>query len=556
MSPMMADGTLSVRAKLIALVLAACIGLFFLGGGGLLSLARQQAHLEQALATQAMVGKALVGVETAHARFKTQVQEWKNILIRGNDPAQFDKYLKQFSAEEARVGQALASASEAYGRLGLEVAPIQQLRDSHLALGKDYRSALESYDKADLMAAQKVDRLVKGKDRATAEGMDALVKQIEVVAAEKSASAIEDASAAYAANRNLFGAALVVSVVLLTAFAIFISRALFAQLGGEPADAVSAVQRIAAGNLSQGHSVLDGARGGILLALSQMRARFQSLVQELHTSAGALLSSANLLHERAGKAVATAERQSSTAEGIAAACEELSASIEQASDHAHQAEQQACASGRMADEGSDIVRNAATALRSIVVHVEQTASQVHGLEQQSGEISQIVQVIREIADQTNLLALNAAIEAARAGESGRGFAVVADEVRKLAERTTLSTAQIAGVIDRIRQGTNSVTQSIGHAVEQVGAAAVIGDEAAASIAHIQLATQEVTEAVSAIRTALLEQNVAAAEIANHASSIAMEAHGVTQRAAQNAGDAQSLVGLSQRLQGAVGVFRY
>ncbi|WP_366937708.1 methyl-accepting chemotaxis protein [Methyloversatilis sp.] len=118
------------------------------------------------------------------------------------------------------------------------------------------------------------------------------------------------------------------------------------------------------------------------------------------------------------------------------------------------------------------------------------------LGKQSDQITSIVKTIREIADQTNLLALNAAIEAARAGEQGRGFAVVADEVRKLAERTSLSTAEIGGMVQRIQDGTRSAIVSMESSLVKAGSGVELAGSAGQAIKRISNGAREVVQAVS------------------------------------------------------------
>ncbi|MCE1189022.1 MAG: methyl-accepting chemotaxis protein [Ignavibacteria bacterium] len=211
--------------------------------------------------------------------------------------------------------------------------------------------------------------------------------------------------------------------------------------------------------------------------------------------------------------------------------------------------------GDQAKNGVTIVGKSIDGMNQIARVVNNSAETVFRLGQNTDKIGEIIDVIDDIADQTNLLALNAAIEAARAGEQGRGFAVVADEVRKLAERTTLATKEISGMIRQIQSETRLAVDAMKEGTTEVESGLKLVNEAGTMLDVIVLGAVSLRDIITQVAAASEEQSVAVDEIGKNVDAINNVTSESAKGLAQIAESAESLNLLATDLQHLVQKFK-
>ncbi|MBV2136661.1 MAG: bacteriohemerythrin [Candidatus Thiodiazotropha sp. (ex Ctena orbiculata)] len=202
------------------------------------------------------------------------------------------------------------------------------------------------------------------------------------------------------------------------------------------------------------------------------------------------------------------QRQADEIAQAVEAVDTLADSIQGVAAKSNQAAEHAESANQAVVNGQNEVDKTISSINSLAGELEQVATAVKKLEDDSANIGGILEAIRGIADQTNLLALNAAIEAARAGEQGRGFAVVADEVRSLARRTQEETVRINSMIDQLQAGSHQAVDVMERSNRRT---AETVDQAASAGKMLSV----IQEAVSSINS----MNIQIADGANHQTEV-------------------------------------
>ena len=307
--------------------------------------------------------------------------------------------------------------------------------------------------------------------------MAAYTKSVENVAAfqkslfDKADATIDDVYARAVKRMVALGAA---SLLLGALMAWYLSRSITRPLS----HAVALAETVAMGDLRSEIDVNSRDEvGQLLAALKRMNESLRTTVIQVHSGTDMISTASQEIAAGNMDLSSRTEQQASSLEETASSMEELTSTVKQNADNARQANALAVSASEVAVKGGAVVSEVVDTMASI--------------NESSRKIVDIIGVIDGIAFQTNILALNAAVEAARAGEQGRGFAVVASEVRNLAQRSAAAAKEIKTLIN------DSVTK--------VDAGGKLVDQAGATMTEIVQSITRVTDIMSEIASASIEQ---------------------------------------------------
>ncbi|MNM56300.1 Methyl-accepting chemotaxis protein McpS [compost metagenome] len=250
---------------------------------------------------------------------------------------------------------------------------------------------------------------------------------------------------------------LVVVLVMSALIAWIITRLIVAPL----LDALRLAEQVANGDLTDTQTTTrQDELGRLQTSMHKMTANLRVLIGGLRDGVIQISTAAEQLQTVTEKTNSGVNSQKSEADQVATAMHEMAATVQEVARNAEQASRAAVSASLEAREGGDVVSKAILRIEMLATEVGHSKIAMDDLKTQSTKIGGVLDVIKAVAEQTNLLALNAAIEAARAGEAGRGFAVVADEVRSLAQRTQISTEEIALLISGLHSRTEQVATTL------------------------------------------------------------------------------------------------
>jgi methyl-accepting chemotaxis protein len=287
--------------------------------------------------------------------------------------------------------------------------------------------------------------------------------------------------------------------------------------------------------------------GQLMRALGEMVRSWRALMGETNNGIVTLSAAASEILAGTVQGAAGAAETASAVSETTATVEEVKQTALLSSQKARVVSDAAQQAAKTASEGRRAIDDSVEGMRSIQEKMEAIAATIVRLSERSHAIGEITASVGGLAEQSNLLAVNAAIEAAKAGEHGKGFAVVAHEVKSLSEQSRQATRQVREILGEIQKG--------------IGAAVMITEQGAKTVAQGVEQTTQAGQAIRELADSIADAAQAAAQIAASSQQqlagmdqVALAMENIHQASAENAAasrqaetSAQNLHALGQTL---------
>ena len=314
-------------------------------------------------------------------------------------------------------------------------------------------------------------------------------------------------------------------------------------------------RQVASGDLTRRAAEGDDTLGRIGRSMNTMLDNFAAALRRARDAALSVASAAGQILASARQIAQGAQRQTDEVNSTSTAVEEMAASMSQVSKNAEDSANAAQGAQGQVEQGDRAVSDTFGAMTRIDETARSSAEKMRTLERRSTEISDVIELIDDVAAQTKLLSLNAAIEAAHAGEAGLGFNVVAEEIRKLADRTARATKDVSALIEAVQGEIGQALAAMEREVQEVGQGRTLAEQARQTLREIASAAQRSAELSRDISNASREQADVTRELVRAMQTIANITVESSSGAQETAHTVQDLVTMADQLTAALAHFK-
>jgi methyl-accepting chemotaxis protein len=463
--------------------------------------------------------------------FSSEIQAWKNVLLRGHIEEDRNKYWAKVTSwhkATQEVSQNMIGELRTIHGDEETAQLMESFKAGHLEMYAAYQKGAQIFIDSGFDVLQ-ADDAVKGVDRAPGKQLTQVAKIMD----EESQIAVKKAEQDFIGSIKM--AILTLAIAVLVSFALFLIM-VQKNIVGPAHQLMADLKRMAEGDFTGDVSVTSiDEIGQVAESARILHQDIGNIVQSINSSVYSLSTSAEEMAHVTEQSNQAMMQQKSETDQVATAMNEMTATVHEVAQNAQLAADSANQANAEVSTGQSVVNESISAVSKLVQQIEQAGDVIHVLENDSEQIGTVLDVIRGIAEQTNLLALNAAIEAARAGEQGRGFAVVADEVRTLASRTQSSTEEIQKMIEKLQGGAQQAVDAMNQSRSQADVTRDTAAKAGDVLKSITQSVSSINDMNTLIASAAEEQNAVSEEINRNIVSIHQSAEitsGSTARSAE------------------------